>query len=302
MADTTASPRSRASYVRSGALTALVFLPPALTLFTVFVILPIGEAGWYGFYNWNGLAALENFVGLENYRQLLANKTFHQAFINNLLIIAVSLAVQLPLALGMAVLLADRLFGSVAFRMLFFLPYILSDIAAGLIWRFMFDGDYGLISQVWQTLGGDPLYILADRDWAYAAVLTVIVWKYFGFHMMLYIAGLQNIDRNLYEAASIDGASPWQRFRYITLPGLAPMIKLSVFFSLLGSLQFFDMIVSLTGGGPLNASHTMVSFLYYFGIGRMRIGFGSAVGVLLFILCVVVAFGYKRWLMRDQDD
>ncbi|WP_395017465.1 carbohydrate ABC transporter permease [Dongia sp.] len=301
MTDTTASPRGQAGYVRGGALTALVFLPPALTLFTVFVILPIGEAGWYGFYNWNGLAALENFVGLQNYKQLLANKAFHQALVNNLLIIVVSLAVQLPLALAMAVLLADRLFGSVTFRMLFFLPYILADVAAGLIWRFMFDGDYGLVSQLWQALGGDPLFILADRDWAYAAVLTVIVWKYFGFHMMLYIAGLQSIDRNLYEAAAIDGASPWQRFRYITLPGLKPMIKLSVFFSVLGSLHFFDMIVPLTGGGPLNETHTIVSFLYYFGIGRMRVGFGSAVGVFLFILCAAVAFGYKRLLMRDDD-
>jgi raffinose/stachyose/melibiose transport system permease protein len=302
MADTTAPPPGKANYVRSGGLTALIFLPPALTLFTVFVILPIGEAGWYGFYNWNGLAVLENFVGLQNYQQLVANRTFHQALINNGLIIAVSLAVQLPLALAMAVLLADRLFGAVAFRMLFFLPYILADVAAGLIWRFMFDGDYGPISQIWQALGGDPLYILADRDWAYAAVLVVIVWKYFGFHMMLYIAGLQGIDRNLYEAAAIDGAGPWQRFRYITLPALAPMIKLSVFFSVLGSLHFFDMIVSLTGGGPLNSSHTIVSFLYYFGIGRMRIGFGSAVGVFLFILCATVAFGYKRLFMRDHDD
>jgi raffinose/stachyose/melibiose transport system permease protein len=117
---------------------------------------------------------------------------------------------------------------------------------------------------------------------------------------MLYIAGLQTIDRNLYEAAAIDGAGPWQRFRYITLPGLAPMIRLSVFFSLLGSLQFFDMIVAMTTGGPLNTTHTMVSFLYYFGIGRMRVGFGSAVGVVLFVVCVAVAFGYKRWFMRDD--
>jgi len=286
--------------IRGGALTALIFLPPALTLFTLFVILPIGEAGWYGFYNWNGLASLENFVGLENYRQIIANKTFGRAFINNLLIIAISLTVQLPLALAMAVLLADRLFGAVGFRMLFFLPYILADVAAGLIWRFMFDGDYGPISQTWQSLGGDPVHILADRDWAFVAVLTVIVWKYFGFHMMLYIAGLQSIDRNLYEAAAIDGANGWQRFCSVSLPCLSPMIKLSVFFSLLGSLQFFDMIVSLTSGGPLNTTHTMVSYLYYFGIGRMRIGFGSAVGVILFILCATVAFGYKRLLMRDE--
>jgi len=304
MADLTAlpqGPQGRPNYVRGGALTALIFLPPALMLFTVFIILPIGEAAWYGFFNWNGLAALDNFVGLENYRQVLENKVFGRAFVNNLLIIAVSLTVQLPLALAMAVLLADRLFGAVAFRMLFFLPYILADVAAGLIWRFMFDGDYGPISQVWQFFGGAPLHILADRNWAYVAVLTVIVWKYFGFHMMLYIAGLQNIDRNLYEAAAIDGATAWQRFRYITLPGLQPMIRLSVFFSLLGSLHFFDMVVSLTGGGPLNTTHTMVSFLYYFGIGRMRVGFGSAVGVILFLLCIIIAFAYKRLLMREEQ-
>ncbi len=300
MAGTTALFRGRNNNVRGGLLTALIFLPPALVLFTLFVILPIGEAAWYGFYNWNGLATPERLIGFQNYLQLIGNKVFGRAFINNLLIIAISLTVQLPLALAMAVLLADRLFGAVAFRMLFFLPYILAEVAAGLIWRFMFDGDYGLISKAWQVLGGDPLYILADRNWAFVAVLTVIVWKYFGFHMMLYIAGLQNIDRYLYEAAAIDGANGWQRFRYITLPGLAPMIKLSVFFSLLGSLQFFDMIVSLTGGGPLNTTHTMVSFLYYFGIGRMRVGFGSAVGVILFILCATVAFTYKRLLMRDD--
>src|SRR4051812_4037226 len=216
MADTTASPQARPHRLSNGALTALVFLPPALMVFTLFVILPIGEAGWYGFYNWNGLAALDNFVGLKNYQQLLTNKVFGHAVINNLLIIVVSLVIQLPLALAMAVLLADRLVGAVTFRMIFFLPYILAEVAAGLIRRFMVDGDYGLISTIWQALGGDPLYILAARAWAYVAVLTVIVWKYFGFHMMLYIAGLQTTDRNPYEAAAIDGANPWQRFRFIT--------------------------------------------------------------------------------------
>jgi raffinose/stachyose/melibiose transport system permease protein len=300
MADTTAIPPVLKKGIRSGAVTALIFLPPALTIFTLFVIVPIVEAGWYGFYNWNGLAALDNFVGFENYRQLFGNKVFGHALVNNLLIIVVSLTIQLPLALTMAVLLADRLFGAVAFRVLFFLPYVLAEVAAGLIWRFMFDGDYGPISHAWQALGGSPLFILADRDWAFAAVLTVIVWKYFGFHMMLYIAGLQSIDPNLYEAAAIDGANGWHRFRHITLPGLKPMILLSVFFSILGSLHFFDMVVSLTGGGPLNSTHTIVSFLYYFGVGRMRIGFGSAVGVILFVLCVAVAFGYKKLLMRED--
>jgi raffinose/stachyose/melibiose transport system permease protein len=126
------------------------------------------------------------------------------------------------------------------------------------------------------------------------------VWKYFGFHMMLFIAGLQGIDRSLYEAAEIDGAGAFQQFRFVTIPQLLPMIKLSVFFSVIGALQLFDVVVPLTGGGPFNATNTMVSFLYLFGMTRMRVGFGSAVGVVLFVICVTFAFGYRRLLMRDD--
>ena len=300
MSVTTAGSARRSSNIRGGLTTALIFLPPALIIFTIFVILPIGKSAWYGFFNWNGLGPLSRFNGLDNYASVLTNKVFDRAFINNILIIIVSLGIQLPFALAMAVLLSEKRWGAVTFRMIFFLPYILADVAAGLIWAFMLDGNYGLFSAIIQWFGGEPYFLLADRQWAFSGVLIVILWKYFGFHMMLYIAGLQQIDRNLYEAAAIDGANTWQRFRFVTLPGLGPMIRLSVFFSLLGSLQFFDMIVALTKGGPLNTTHTMVSFLYYFGIGRMRVGFGSAVGVILFILCATVAFGYKRIFMKDD--
>jgi len=289
-------------YRRGGLSTALVFLPPALVLFTVFVILPIGSAGWYSFFNWNGLAMPNHFVWFDNYRQLFANPVFGRALINTGLVIVVSLLVELPLALAMAVLLSSgRQVGAVAFRTIFFLPYILADVAAGLIWRYMFDGDYGPISHVSAQLGFGPLYLLASTKFAFIAVLVTIVWKYFGFHMMLYIGGIQGIDRSLYEAAEIDGASGWQRFRFITLPGLAPMIRLSIFFSILGSLQVFDVVRALTfDGGPLNTTHTLVSFLYIFGITRMRAGFGSAIGVVIFVMCVVVAFGYKRIFMRND--
>src|SRR5258708_3616608 len=264
---------------RSSLGTALILLPPALLLFTLFVTLPMGEAAWYSFFNWDGYASPTNFYGFKNYVLLFSNATFLKAAFNNLLIVVVSLAIQLPLALGLAVLLAERFAGVVAFRTIFFLPYILADVAAGLIWRFVFDGDYGLVSAVSQDLGGPPVYMLAERHLAEVAVLVVVVWKYFGSHMILYTAGLQGIDPSLYDAPRIDGAGAWQRFRYVTLPQLGPMIRLSIFFSVIGSLQFFDMIVPLTGGGPFNATHTMVSFLYSFGITRMRVGFGSAVGV-----------------------
>jgi raffinose/stachyose/melibiose transport system permease protein len=284
----------------NGWATVVIFLPPALLLFTVFVALPMAEAAWYSFYNWNGYGRPERFVGLANYGYLIDNATFLRALANNGIIIAVSLLIQLPLALAVAMMVAGRIAGAAWFRMIFFLPYVLADVGAGLIWRYMFDGDYGLAAAIAGGLGLQPIYLLASKDWAFSAILIVIVWKYFGFYMMLFVAGLQGIDKSALEAAEVDGASALQRFRYITLPLLGPMIRLSIFFSVIGSLQLFDIVVPLTGGGPFDTTHTMVSFLYYFGITRMRVGFGSAVGVVLFIICVTFAIVYQRKFMRDD--
>jgi len=277
-----------------------LFLPPAVLLFTVFVAMPMGEASWYSFFNWNGYGRPEKFIGLKNYGYLVGNNAFTRALINNGLIIIASLLVQLPLAMGVALMVAGRVTGAVWFRMIFFLPYVLADVAAGLIWRFMFDGETGIASAAAALIGMPPVFLLASKDWAFSAVIIVILWKYFGFHMMLYIAGLQGIDKSLLEAAEMDGATPVQRFWHITLPLLGPMIRLSIFFSVIGALQLFDVIVPLTGGGPFDTTNTLVSYLYYFGITRMRVGFGSAVGVVLFCICVAFAFGYKRWFMRDD--
>jgi raffinose/stachyose/melibiose transport system permease protein len=178
--------------------------------------------------------------------------------------------------------------------MIFFVPYILAEVAAGLIWRFVYDGEYGLVASIATTFGFAAPHVLADRDLAMYAILVVIVWKYFGFHMMIYIAGLQQIDTNLYEAAHIDGATGRQILWRVTLPLLRPTILLSVFFAVLGSIQFFDLIMPLTKGGPSDSTQTMVTYLYSYGVTRMRIGFGSAVGVVLFVICVAFAFGYGR--------
>ncbi len=277
----------------------VLFLPPALLLFTALVVVPIGEAGWYSLFDWSGYGLPTNFVGWRNFNLIARYPAFRTALTNNLLIIVVSLCIQLPMALGLATLVAERIKGAVTFRMIFFLPYILADVAAGLIWRFMFDGDYGLAAAIAHAVGMQPPFVLADPDWAMYAILVVIVWKYFGFHMMLFIAGLQGIDRALLDAASIDGANRLQRFRSVTLPLLVPTIRLSVFFSVIGSLQLFDLIMPLTKGGPADATQTMVTFLYTFGIMRMRVGFGSAVGVVLFLICVIFAFSYKRLVFRD---
>jgi raffinose/stachyose/melibiose transport system permease protein len=280
--------------------TLVLFLPPALLLFTLFVVLPIGEAAWYSGFNWNGFGRPTNWIGFDNYRFVFESRAFGLAFRNNILIIAVSLLVQLPLALTLALMLADKFRGAVALRMLFFLPYVLAEIATGLIFSFVYDGDYGLLASVYRMFGAQAPHLLASPQTSMLAILIVIVWKYFGFHMMLFIAALQSIDRNLIEAARIDGASRTQMLRFVIIPLLYPTIRLSVFFAVVGSLQLFDLVMPLTRGGPADSSNTMVSFLYNFGITRMRVGFGSAVGVILFVICVTFAFTYKRWFMRDD--
>jgi raffinose/stachyose/melibiose transport system permease protein len=301
MAEQMSRPLRRRRSLAQGKWPVLVlFLPPALLLFTVLVILPMGEAAWYSFYDWNGYGTPEKWVGLRNYLLIFHNRAFTQALFNNGLIVVVSICVQIPLALWLATMVSSRIKGALAFRLIFFLPYVLADVAAGMIWRFVYDGDFGLVAGIWHAFGAEAPFWLADRHVAMFAILGVIVWKYFGFHMMLFIAGLQSIDKSILEAADIDGATGWQKFRLVTLPLLGSTVRLSVFFAVVGSLQLFDMIMPLTGGGPSNSTQTIVTFLYNFGVTRMQVGFGSAVGVVLFVICVTLAFSYKRVFMRND--
>jgi raffinose/stachyose/melibiose transport system permease protein len=292
----------RASTARMKWPVLVLFLPPALLLFTVFVVLPMAEAAWYSFYDWNGygLPDFSQWVGWKNYEQVFRNGVFRQALINNGLIILISVLVQVPLAIWLATMAASKVKGAITFRLIFFLPYILADVAAGIIWRFVYDGDFGLVGGIAHALNLPSIYPIADKNLAIYAILGVVVWKYFGFHMMLFIAGLKSIDSQVLEAADIDGATPRQKFFLITLPLLGSTVRLSVFFAIVGSLQLFDMVMPLTGGGPFNSTQTMVTFLYTFGVMRMKVGFGSAVGVVLFVICVTLAFSYKRIFMKND--
>lgn len=283
-------------------LPALVlFIPPALVLFTIFVVLPIAEAGYYSFFRWNGFGAPEDFVGFRNFERVLTDRHFMTALRNTGLVIVVSLCIQLPLAMWLSLALSEKTWNVNVFRTLFFLPYILAEIAAGLIWRFVYDGDYGLTAKAAQFLGYDGFFILGDRTWAIYGILVVVVWKYFGFHMMIFIAGLQSIPKDITEAAIIDGASRWDLTRYIKLPLVKHAVVVSVFFAVIGSMQIFDIIMPMTKGGPSNSTHSIVTHLYTFGIVRTRIGFGSAVGVILFFICVAFTLIYRRSFMRSTN-
>lgn len=288
--------------VSNGRVSAvLILLPPALILFTMFVTLPLGESAWYSLFNWNGYGTPSNFVGIANYQRILNHSVFHIAVGNTLKIVAISLLVQMPLALFLALLIYKKTPANAVFRLVFFLPYILAEVAAGLIWSFVFDGNYGVTASIAQSFGLGNVFILSDPDLAFMAIMTVIVWKYFGFHMMIYIAALQSVPQDQIEAARIEGASRWQVVRYVQIPHIRPAIAVSAFFAIIGALQVFDVIIPLTNGGPSNQTHTIVTYLYTFGLTRLNIGFGSAVGVILFLGAVTVAVFYQRIFMKRAE-
>jgi raffinose/stachyose/melibiose transport system permease protein len=292
-------PRRRRRHVDLGrAVTAILFLLPAVALFTIFVVYPVTQAAYFSLWKWNGLGPLTDFIGLQNYANILADQRFATALRNNLFIMVLSLLLQLPFSLGLALMVGRRLRGRTIFRLIFFLPYVLSEVITGLIWSFVYLPT-GLLNNLIQLFF--PAFegiVWLGYDWVMPALFVVITWKYFGFHLMLYVAGLQEIPIEIEEAALIDGASQAQAIRYVTLPMLGSTIRLSVYLSVLGALQFFDLIWVMTLGGPAGASETMATYMVKFGFQRFQLGYGSAVAVILFVLCLIFSLLYQRFVMR----
>lgn len=287
--------------IRWGALATIAgFLLPAAAIYIGLVLFPIIQAAYYSFYRWNGLGPLQNFTGLGNYVRALSDRVFIGALSHNLQLIVLSLVIQLPLALGLALLVRRITYGRALFRTIFFMPFVLSEVVTGVIWNFIYRPDGGLINTFLQAIApgiGQTAFLANPRTVLYA-LFVVITWKFFGYHMILYIAGLQNIPAELEEAAQIDGCGPLQTLRYITIPLLGSTIRLTIYLSVLGSLQFFDLIWVMTTGGPVDASNTMAIYLYKFGFQRFQLGYGSAIAVIMFLICFGFSLVYQRVAMR----
>ena len=292
--------RSRA---RTRWLTIGLFVLPALLLYGIFVLLPILQAMQYSLYKWNGLTPLTDFVGLDNYAAALDSRSFTISVSNNLLILVLSLAIQIPFSLALAVMLSRRFPGRAAFRLLFFLPYVLSEAVTGIVFSLMLEPDSVLDSTLRNVgLGGFIQDWLGDSTLVMITLFVIISWKYFGFHMIIMLAGLQGIPHELQEAAYIDGADRRAAFRYVTLPLLGPTIRVSIFLSMIGALQLFDMVWVMTGGGPVNASSTMAIAMFKAGFRSHEFGYGSALAVILFLFCLVVALLYQRFVLRRDTE
>lgn len=274
--------------------TIALFLLPALAMFLVFVIYPIIQAIYASLYKWNGLGPLTQFVGLDNYTNLIDDKIFLGALFHNLWIAFFSVVIELPIALGLALIVGRSLRGRTFFRMVFFLPFVLSEVVVGIIWSFIYNPQFGILSF------SDSLN-LGNKDFVLIGIFTVMVWKYFGLYVVLYIAGLQQIPTEIEDAARMD-AAPAQVLRHITIPLLGSTIRLTILLSVLGSLQYFDLIWVMSQGGPINASETMTTYLLKYGFNSFQLGYGSAVAVIMFLLCLIFSLTYQRSMMRRDLD
>ncbi len=283
-------------------LVIALFLLPALVLFTLFVVYPIFRSVYFSTFDWKGFGPAVDNIGLDNYRRILTDEVFLKAIKNVILIIVLSLGIQLPMALVLAVLVGRDLPGRSLFRTIFFLPYVLSEVNTAIMWMLLYNADpaRGFLNSIMVILGLEPVAWLADMNVVIFAIFVTLTWKYFGFHMLLYLTGLQNIPREIEEAAVIDGANSFQNFFYITLPLLGSTIKTSVYMSVLGSIQQFILIWVMTRGGPVNASETMATYMYRFGFVRYQLGYGSAVAIIMFILCMIFSLVYQA-LTRKPD-
>ncbi len=283
-------------------LVIFLFLLPAIVLFIIFVVYPIIQSIYYSLFNWKGFGPAVDFVGLDNFTNILEDRVFRIALRNVLFIIAFSLFLQLPLSLMLAVLVGRDLPGRVFFRVIFFMPYVLSEVIAALMWLFILnpDPERGFINAVIVFLGGESQAWLGNTSLVMPAIFAALTWKYFGYHMLLFMTGLQNIPSEIEEAGRIDGAGRFQSFFYITLPLLRSTIRTSVYLSVLGSIQQFILVWIMTKGGPVNASETLATYMYRFGFVRFQLGYGSAVAIYMFLLCFMFSLIYQR-LTRQPD-
>ena len=281
--------------------TLLLFLLPSLAFYFVFIFFPVIQAVYYSFYRWSGLGPLTDFIGLKNYALAFQNSTFLMAFTHNIEILVLSLVFQLSLALVLALVIGKTLPGRSIFRTIYFMPFILSEVIAGFIWMFIYEPtNSGLVNAILQHVipGFQTQAWLGSPSTVLLSIFVAMIWKYFGLHLVLYVAAIQNIPDEIIEAARIDGASTMQTVRHISLPLLGSTLRLSVFLSALGSLQYFDLIWIMSSGGPVHASETMATYLYKAGFQSFQLGYGSAVGVVMMLICFIFSLLYQRFIMR----
>ena len=278
-----------------------VWIAPALIVFCIFSLLPLLVGVWLSFVSWDGIGAIRQ-VGLQNYVDALHDGKFWQSMVHNVIYALGTVVGKVGLGLLLAILLNQPLFGRAVFRTALFLPVVLSMVVVGLLWSWIYNWDFGLANSILTDLGLGSL----KQDWlgnpnlALGALMVVDIWKYFGFHMMIYLAGLQGIPSELYEAARIDGAGSRQLFLRITLPLLLPVTVINLVVATLSAFNVFDVVYVMTGGGPFMATNVAMVEIYQQAFQFGHFGYAASMSIVLFAVVSMISLIVLRVLRRER--
>ena len=272
--------------LRSERRWAAVFLLPSLLGFLVFTLLPVLASLGLGFVKWN-LVGLPEFIGLGNYDKAIHDPMFWRVLKNTAVYTLGTVPTSMALSLALALALNQKIRGVTLFRGIFYLPVVAPMVAVAMVWRWLYNADFGVINYLLSLIGLPAIPWLTSTRWALPSVIIMSVWKGLGYGMVIYLAGLQGIPQHLYDAAAVDGANGWQRFRYVTVPMLSTTTFFVMVTSVISSFQVFGQIYIMTRGGPANASSTIVYYIYQNGFESFRMGYASALSWLLFAVIFV---------------
>ena len=286
------------------AFAPVLFLAPAVVLLLAFMVWPLIESFRLSTLEWNGLGAGQRFVGLDNWATLVRDTQFWSALVNNLILGLLSVVIQLPIAMALALLLDKAGRGSRTLKILYFLPLLFSSVALGVIFKNIYDPNFGPVNATLNAVGLAPLAQdwLGDRRFALAAVVAVICWQNVPFYMILFLAGLASFPPDLREAATLDGARPATIFWKIQLPHLQGTIRTGAMLAVIGSLRYFDLIYVMTGGGPEGASELMATYMYRTVFASFQLGYGSTIAAAMFLVVTLIAAVGMRATKRFETE
>lgn len=294
--------RSRGSLQRGENLWGIAFVSPMLigviilVLFPILATLVLGFADWNFVQGWDGI----QWVGFQNFRQLLEDDMFIKSVRNNILFL-LTVPVYMIISMTLAILIDRFVYMKGYFKVAYFMPYISNIVAVAVVWQVLFQPSYGPINEILRTLGiSDPPKWIADPNFALISIMLISIWISIGFNLIIYIAGLQSIPKDLYEAADIDGANGWTKFRRITLPLLSPTSFFLLVTGVISTFKVFDIIAVMTQGGPIGSTTMMVWYLYDTAFVNLKVGYASSIAAVLFGFVMLITLGQwaaqKKWV------
>lgn len=280
---------------------AALFLAPVTILLIVFILYPIIDTFITSGYQWNGISSAKEFIGFENWKTLLTDKNFWIAFRNNLVIMVLSIVIQIPIGLALATFLDFGGKKLTIFKVIWFVPLLISSVAIGFLFTYALATNGGIVSTISGWFGGGNIDLLGNPKTALLTVIIVICWQFTPFYMVYFMAAFTNIPYDVFEAARIDGATRGQYFWRIALPLLVPSMKSAAILSMVGSLKYFDLIYVMTGGGPGTSTELMATYMYKQSFKNFNMGYGSAVAGGMFILISMVALITMKLLKGKEE-